>query len=150
MSDYDEAQDWATINLDYNDGLNGTEESIAGEYGQIAGTVTYEGLKDLKGSNETIYHRGWATCTTTGTLSEYPIPNAECNDQYPSDYFIKSTAATKSGDSGGPHYKKFTYGGEEFLAVIAPHYGSGSEAVGCAAHRIKKTHNITFDQSNPI
>ena len=56
--------------------------------------------------------------------------------------YVKLSTPTKKGDSGGPHYKKYSYNGQYYAAIIAPHHGGAS--VGCGAYRIYNFHDIQF------
>jgi len=142
--DYDKAQDWATVD-EYNSDIP-IGDSIRGEYGTLAGHETLDGLRDLKSTGETVYHRGWKTCTTTGQVTSVKVTDDRCGGSATSDDYVEVSTYTDGGDSGGPHYKTLTYNGNTYMSIIAPH--RGGQSFGCGAYAINRDHPISFDLSN--
>lgn len=138
-------QDWATIPLDGNAEVSGFDPDLAETDREVSGYVTRDGLKDLMSNDTTVYHRGKTTCETSGQVTDIEVPNKNCGGtakESSSDYYVKTSAPTEGGDSGGPHYKKFNFNYDTKAAIIAPHYGG--ESIGCAAYRIHNVHGINF------
>lgn len=141
---FDKSQDWATVSPTNSDIPIG--DSIRGEYGTLAGHETLDGLRDLKSTGETVYHRGWKTCTTSGQVKSVKESVDRCGGSATSDDYVKVSTYTESGDSGGPHYKTFTYNGNTYMSIIAPH--RGGQSIGCGAYAINRDYPISFDLSN--
>jgi len=145
IQDYSKSQDWAIMDVPSDSDISGTTGSIRNENGSLSGHMTLDGLKELKSSNETVHQSGWKTCMTSGEVEEVKVGNSRCDGSYKSDDYVKTSAMTEGGDSGGPHYRKYNTNRGDFLAIIAPH--RGGDSIGCGAYKINDDHNISFDFS---
>lgn len=139
-------EDWAIINKASDSNISYFENEIYSQPGILAGHVTKNGLLNLKSSGTWVYHQGWATCESIGLVGEIDVPVKACDSNgitYKDNHYVKVSTPTDGGDSGGPHFHKYTKDGYDRLAIIAPHYGG--ESVGCAAYHIHESDNINFD-----
>ncbi|WP_135824998.1 chymotrypsin family serine protease [Halorussus ruber] len=132
-------EDWALVSEASDSDISGFDNGIYNQVGKLAGHVTKSGLHDLK--DGTVYQQGWRTCETSGSIDEIDITSGICD--VTDDHYVKTTTNTEAGDSGGPHFHRYTYSGCEHLAIVAPHHGG--EAIGCAAYHLNDIYGIQFD-----
>lgn len=142
VDEWSVAQDWATIQLSDSSPVDDFNSGIAGTFRNFTGYVTRDGLKSLMSDNTTVYHSGKTTCQTEGTITDIDVSFSICDGDASANNYVKTSAPTEPGDSGGPHYKKFRFNNDPVAALIAPHYGG--ESVGCAAYKIQQDHGFTF------
>ena|GEM_PF-676056 len=141
VDEWSVGQDWATVQLGYSSPVDGFDSGIAGTFRDFTGYVTRNGLKSLMSDDTTVYHNGRTTCKTEGTVTDIDVSFEICDGAYANNY-VKTSAPTEPGDSGGPHYKQFRFNNDSLASLIAPHYGG--ESVGCAAYKIRQDHGFTF------
>lgn len=147
VDDHSVKQDWVFVPKDSNADVDGFKDSIVSASGEIAGYVTRSGIQDMMDTGELAHHTGIASCESDGLVEslDVSVGRCDCGDGdcvYSSNNYVKVTTMTKSGDSGGPHFRKFEKNGTKYLGIIAPHHGG--ESVGCAAYRIHNDHGYTF------
>lgn len=147
VEDWSIGQDWATVSLDSSSPILSFDSRLVGTQREVRGHVTKSGIDDLLTTDEIVYHRGNKTCETSGQVADTGIPQTQCentsNEAYSS--FVRYSTPTEAGDSGGIHYKEFSYNGTLYASVISPHYGSGADySYGTAAYKINNNHGINF------
>lgn len=150
VAEYDHAMDFAYAPDAYNSDIDGIRNSILNEPYTISGHVSASGIDDLIASDEIVHQYGAASGKTSGQLEE-DSPYDRCNNARAPTYVI-SSANTQSGDSGGPHYRYYDFGGNTYLSIIAPHNGRASGigdypsdwSAGCAAYEISNGYGIQF------
>lgn len=118
--------------------------------GEMGGHVGQDGLSMLKGDGETIYKRGRTTCLESGQLTEYDAWNGNCYyDGTDNNTWVTTTVYSDNGDSGAPIFRRYTYNGTDYVALIAPTYGYDG-ARGNAAYDIHDRFNVNFYNGVPI
>jgi len=103
--DGDVDQDWAIAKIGSFEGLDpevdGLEYSVPQRDMGFGGHYTKMGALGIASNDDQVYALGTTTCETSGTVEGIVSGNGVCGTY--NDY-IKTSVATKSGDSGGPVY----------------------------------------------
>lgn len=135
-------EDWAIVPAE---GSLSFDNEIEDVVGKLSGHVTQDGLLDLKSSGETVYQQGITTCITEGQVKEVDMSVSPEGCLNSDSHYVRMDTPTDPGDSGGPHYRQYTYNGCTYVAIIAPHYGWDS--VGCAAYHINEKGSTSIRSS---
>jgi hypothetical protein len=141
VADHSLRQDWAVVPRGPNSQIGDFENRIVDTAGILSGHVTRQGLFDLKGTGHPVHKQGVQTCETTGNVEKVDVAITNCNGKSGRRY-VKLSTDTAPGDSGSPHYKYYRRGNQQYLAIIAPHYGGDS--YGCAAYHLNRSQGIEF------
>jgi len=121
-------QDYASIEPTTDKDITGFDNTIIGEYSDVEGYVTKDGLDEMKDSNATAHRYGMATCHESGEVDRIS-DQIWCDNE---GKWVVITADSDGGDSGGPHYREFSF--EGVISIIGVHHGSAENALSCPAY----------------
>lgn len=131
------AGDWAVCNVSSDNEIDGLANEVLGG-NSIAAHVTENGIDYLMSNSSTVHKYGDATCQTSGTVDGKPT-YTYCNS---SREWVRTTANSQGGDSGGVHFVNYDNAGE--TDIIGVHHGSTSNAWASPAYTIVNNTSIDF------
>lgn len=110
----------------------------------VNGHLTEIAISDLKSNGDTVYKMGRTTGLTNGVIKDDQYMFAACGGtEYP---YVRSSMTTEDGDSGAPHYYKYTLDGKYYAGIIGTHYGG--ESLACPAWKVNEKYGVNYDMTS--